>query len=446
MSPRLHAPFPGFRNSGSLGLTANQRPFLIRRTKDRSCPILSPSSPSPSSLAHSLIFLIGFDICQDESSPACITETGGEISLPGDSTWLRIAGSSRSNSGNSGRREHINVSSLFAGRGAADVPPDWKPPTGPVGITKGALTGFDVALHVPKGAESGFPVHFTMRNRSAQSQMIDWSQCVLNERVTNSAGHELPASLPCQPATGPIETDGKLAPGAAASMDFTLGDDEFALALCRAGTWHDSLQLVTSVGTVEFKDLAFDVDSPACSDSKPTSGSDALPQEKIRWTFTAQRGVRLGMAPRGQGNSEPDTRIFSVGVKIPAFKVGQPIELHLFVDNLSDTPVTMRLGPDDIRLYIRGAGLGVPATEVTPKSVLDESVPMGMLTVPPHTQQFMGTRLLTNRYDLPPGQYDVMVGLRTLQGVAEAANAPAEGPLYAAVNAATANALIEIVP
>lgn len=428
---------PAFRVIGT-----DRQPHSVPYGKNAGNYMFQPQPDNPVTLAPGAFagFLIGWSVCEDDASPDCTSLQDMEISLPDDSTWLRVL----SVAGYQGEKiSHIDVSAIGV-RPGSGYNPQWQPPVVPVALSSGALPQLDVSLYMPTQAQEDSPLHFTIQNRSGVPQMVDWDRCILNERLTNSAGKVLTASGPCPASLGPIGPDGKLPAGAIASKDSAVPQGD--IQLCRQGIWHEELQLVTTAGTLNFNAFDFNVESSYCSDSSLPENLQGFTAKDIRWTPISHGGVSLGLVARAAGNADPGIGTLSTGLKIPAFRVGEPIELHLFVDNLSDAPITMRLGPDDIRLYVRRAGRGVPATEVAPKSVLDESVPMGTLTVPPHTQQFMGTRLLTNRYVLPPGQYDVLVGLRTLQGVAKAANAPAAGPLYAAVDAARANALIEIVP
>ena len=206
----------------------NQQAFMFERQPEE------PVTLAPGAFAS---FLIGFNACEDGASPSCISEAGEEISLPGDDTWLRISGSFPQG----GRWEGFDVSSVRAGRGA-DAPPQWQPPTAPVAVAGGSLPQVEVALQIPQAPEAGpgtnFTAHLTLRNRGAAPEAVDWDHCVINERLTNSAGKAVPGSQPCPASMGPIGADGKLAPGAIASKDFIEPAGGAGLSLCREGTWH----------------------------------------------------------------------------------------------------------------------------------------------------------------------------------------------------------------
>ena len=141
------------------------------------------------------------------------------------------------------------------------------------------------------------------------------------------------------------------------------------------------------MGTLDFKGIAFNVDGLMCSDSTPVESSPGISAKDIKWTRFGYHGVRLGLVLRAEGDTDPEKAAFINGLAIPGFHSGRQIELHLFLDNLSDAPVTMQLGPGDFRTFIRRAGRGVrgPATEFPPKATSSEIVPTGTLTVPPHT-------------------------------------------------------------
>ncbi len=419
-------------------ISPQHQPVAIAYTRNKG-NFMFPAQPQlPVILAPGAFasFLTGDSVCQNDS--LCVPFIAREISLPGDNTWLRISSRQVPD-----YRSYIDISAIRAGIWSGDVVPPWQPPIIPVNSIASSLPGVDLALHIPKDPHDGFPAHFTLRNTTSKPVTVDWEKCVLNEQLTNSAGKTVSDSLPCRTWIGAVGANGTLALGTAASMDITLG--QVALQLCRYGAWQMDIELVTGLGTVTFERFPFVIhEITGCSDSAATENSEDLPDKDIRWTLVPRYGVRLGVAVRAPGNTDPELAKFPNGSSQPAFHEGQPIELHLFLDNLSDEPVKALLGPGDFRILVSRETPGVPVVEIAPKSVSTAAVAAQSVTVPPHMRQFVETKLLTSQYELPPGDYSVYIGPRSLQGNAAKANAPEHGWIYT-LDAATTDVLINVI-
>jgi hypothetical protein len=283
-----------------------------------------------------------------------------------------------------------------------------------------------------------------MRNAGTDPVQLGARTCVLGESLTNSAETTIEAKQNCTKWIGALSPDGRLAPGAVATMDVSVagdGRDNTQGKLCRAGLWKAELELATDAGKVRFQPVPFVVKMAQCSDSEEVASAGA---DAIRWTLIPQHSLRLGVLVRAKGNTEPlDGRYFS-GISEPAFRVGESIELRLFLDNMTDDPIRLNMGPGAIRLLVRRAGFNVPA-DLIPPARTQEDGPPREVTVPPHTQKEIGMRRLNDSYDLPEGDYQLAIGSLHLEGAASGADASASNS-SSLEDSATSGGLIKIVP
>jgi hypothetical protein len=352
------------------------------------------------------------------------------MTVPGDDTSLLIAGE--------GAKDGIDVSAFVPGVDKQDL--DWAAPVTPVASTGGSTPGLELTLSVPEKPVSEFPVHISMHNISDKPQKLPGADCTFSEELTNSAGHVVRTSVSCGQWSGHLSANYVLQPGDRASADFTAGDA--ALQLCRVETWTDKLTLLTEQEIMVFAPVAYSVSATQCSDSEHVG--DYVDPDTIRWTLVAQHGVRLGVAVTTK-NGTPATGPFfekrTVSFQAPLFHVREPVELRLYLDNLTDKPIDWRSGPGAFRTVVREAG----KTETLPQSTSVEGKDDTQATVLPHRWQYVQTVSLTDQYKLGPGNYEVIVGTRTLLGDATAANSPATGWPYTPGSAAV-ETFVKIVP
>jgi len=337
------------------------------------------------------------------------------MTVPGDNTSLLIGGE--------GAKDGIDVSAFVSGVDEQRL--DWAAPITPVASTSGSIPGLELTLSVPEKPLSEFPVHLTVRNISGKPQKLPGADCSVSEELTNSAGHVVRASVACGGWSGKLSASYVLQPGDRATADFSAGDA--ALQLCRVGMWTNKLTFSTAQDFMIFAPVAYTVVSTQCSDSEHVG--DYVDPDTVHWTLVAQHGVRLGVALTTK-NGTPATGPFfakrTVSLQAPLFHVGEPIELKLYLDNLTDKPIDWRSGPDAFRIVLRADANTDTLPETGPPNGKDDSP----ATVLPHRWQYVQSVSLTDIYKLGPGGYQVVVGSRTLLGDAAAANSPATGWPY----------------
>jgi Protein of unknown function (DUF4232) len=384
----------------------------------------------PGEFAH---FKIETTSCSEQAE--CLHFSRMDVVLPGDNAPLTVARSPSNVTG-------INVSAVGAGADTGEG--GWVPPTATVAVASGTLPGLSLRLDVPASPVEGFTAHFSLRNAGADPVQLGARTCVLGESLTNSADATVAAKQNCAKWMGALGSDGRLAPGSVATMDLSVaGDssDNTRGKLCRAGPWKAELELATDAGKVRFQPVSFVVKTAQCSDSDELTSAGA---EDIRWTLIPQRSARLGVLVRAKGNTEPsDGRYFS-GISEPAFRVGESIELRLFLDNMTDEPIRLNAGPGAFRLLVRRAGLNVSPDLVAPARTQQDG-PAKEVTVPPHSQKEIGMRRLNDTYDLAEGDYQLSIGALHLEGAASTADASATNPT-SFEDSATAGGLIKVVP
>jgi hypothetical protein len=384
----------------------------------------------PGEFAH---FKVGMTRCNDER--VCLQYNRLEVMLPGDYVRLNVGRSASA-------PMRINVTAVRTGADTEDG--GWVPPIAPVGVVAGALEGLSLRLDVPEHPVEGFTAHFAVRNAGAAPVLVASKSCVLTERLTNSAERTIAAQQSCGRWLGALGSDGKLAPGAVATMEMTIagdGSDDTKAKICRAGKWTAELELVTDAGNVHFEPVPFEVRETQCSDSDEIEVAGA---ESIHWTAIPQHGVRLGVLARAKGDAEPAEGRFFDGAKEPAFQVGERIELRLFLDNMTDEPVRLNVGPAAFQLQVRRAGWNVPTDLIAPKRP-SANGPAREVTVPPHTQKELGKRILNDTYDLPAGDYQLEIGSLHTTGSAAGENAHTGGWPFPEVSV-TEVGLIKVVP
>jgi len=334
--------------------------------------------------------------------------------------------------------DSIDVSAVVAGIEAED---GFVLPGRRIAATGGSLSGLALTLDVPAQPKGPFDAHFTLRNTGTAPLRIDGKQCSLSGRLTNSAGKIVWENEGCGAWAGEIGVGGLLRPGARATADISVGD--VAMQLCREGPWNARFTLGIGAGTVEFAEFPFELVSAGCSDSEHVG--DFVDEKTIRWTLVPQHGVRLGVAVRAKGDAVPamsPIAVASPGLLAPEFHAGEPIELRLYLDDLSDAPLQWRSGSDAFRVVVRVWGHSDMLVPLRP--VPDGEGDM-QATVLPHTWRSVQTMELNDLFDLAPDSYDVTIGPRTLMRGAAAANAPATG-WVAAEGSATTGTFVKIVP
>ena len=271
-------------------------------------------------------------------------------------------------------------------------------------------------------AKGPFDAHLTLVNTGRAPVKFDEKQCSMSGQLINSAAKTVWEAAECGVWAGEFGGSGVLLPGARATADVQLG--EVALQLCRQGVWHAKFSLQTSAGTVQFAEFPFEVvDTTGCSDSEHVG--PYVDPNSIHWTLTPQHGVRLGVAVRGKDAAEPPMVPFSQNSPrflVPEFHGGEPILLVLYLDDLTDTPLAWKRGPDAFRVVVRASGKSamLPPRPANPNGSGDVEE-----TVLPHSWRYVQTLTLNDVYDLAPGPYDVNIGTRTLMGDAAGANSPA---------------------
>ena len=384
----------------------------------------------PGEFAH---FKVSMTSCNNGQD--CLPFNKLQVVLPGDYAPLNVARSIAD-------PMRINVTAVQTGADTEDG--GWVPPVAAVSVAAGELAGLSVRLAVPPHPEEGFIAHLAMRNEGVIPVQLASKRCALTERMTNSAGTIITAQQSCGKWMGALDSDGMLATGAMATLDTRVGgdgSDDVRGKICRTGRWTAELELVTDVGRVRFDQIPFEVKVAKCSDSDEV---DVAGAEAIHWTAAPQQGVRLGVLVRAKGDSEPAWGRYFTGVEEPAFQVGERIELMLFVDNMTDEPMRLNVRPAALHLLVTRVGQNVPADLIAPMREQADG-PARELTVPPHTQKELGTRILTDSYSLREGDYEVAIGpLRSTGAVAEV-NVPIGGrPLPE--DAGTAKSLIKVVP
>jgi Protein of unknown function (DUF4232) len=381
----------------------------------------------PGDFAH---FRVGSTSCSEESCPQF---SRLDMVLPGDDVRLNLESFPK--------QTNINITAIRAGANTED---GWTPPVTSLPATSGALPGLSLRLDIPEHPVQGFSAHFTVRNERAAPEQLPLKNCVLDERLTNSAGATIAVSQNCSKWIGEVNSAGKLAPGALATMDLEIagdGNDATQGEMCREGLWTADLTLVADAAKVHFHPVPFELQSTQCSDSEKPGITGA---EAIHWTMIPRHGVRLGVVIRAKDNTEPAEGKFFTGTKEPAFRLDDPIELRLFLDNMTDDPVRLDVGPGAFRLLVQRAGANVPVDVIHPTQTETDG-PAIEVTVPPHTQKELATKTLTETYNLPAGDYSLAVGPLRLTGSAAGANTPATGWPFT-LDAATVGLLIKVLP
>ena len=384
----------------------------------------------PGEFAH---FKVAMTSCNNGQD--CLYFNKLEVVLPGDYVPLNIGKSAPD-------PMRINVSGIQPGADTRDG--EWVAPIAPVGVESGELTGLSLRLEVPQHPLEGFTAHFAARNVGAVPVQLASRSCVLTEKLTNSAGTTITAQQSCGKWMGVLDRDGMLVPGAVATMDIRVagdGSDNVRERMCRTGRWAAELEIVTDVGRVRFDQMPFDVRVAQCSDSDEieVAGSEA-----IHWAPIPQHGVRLGMLVRAKGDSEPAWGRYFTGAEEPTVQVGDRIVLRLFLDNMTDEPVRLKVGPGTFRLQVTRVGQNVQPDLIAPTRDQSEG-PVREVTVAPHTQKELGTKVVSESYDLREGDYELEVGpLGPIGAKVEAMTPVADQRL--SENAGTVKSLIKVVP
>ncbi len=382
-------------------------------------------------------FKLGMTTCNDEAG--CLQFSRLNVVLPGDNVPLSVERTASALTG-------INATAVRTGADTEDG--GFVPPVTTVDVASGLLKGLTLRLDVPQNPLEGFTAHFAIRNIGPDPVQLGAKSCGLRESLTNSAETTISSELSCGTWIGALASDGKLAPGAVGTMDVRVagdGSDSTQGQMCRAGQWKAELELEMDVGKVTFRPVPFEVKGAQCSDSEII---DVAGSEAIRWTPIPQHGVRLGVLVRGRGNTEPAEGRFYTGAQEAAFRVGDPIEVRFFLDNMTDEPVRLNVGPGTFRLLLRHAGLDVSPDLVAPTRVPGDG-PAREVTVPPHAQSELATRMLSATYSLPEGDYELSIGPLHLPGASTTTDAAATasttgGLIFEDVSAA--GGLIKVLP
>ncbi|HTV07616.1 MAG TPA: DUF4232 domain-containing protein [Candidatus Aquilonibacter sp.] len=336
--------------------------------------------------------------------------------------------------------DSINVSAVVAGlRPEMDM---WKgAPENVVKITSQPMAGWAAELRTAESRGSPFAVHFSLRNMAAKPQRLNVTGCETNEQLTNSAGKYVWNSGRCEAWSGEIDAQGWVPAGGLVTADFDAG--EAAEKLCREGRWTDRISIYTRAGVLIPEVIPFQVESTDCSDSEHVG--PFVDKSVIRWTLFASHGVRLGVEVVGQNGTalpiEPAS-IRNHAFKIATVEKGVPIELRIYVDDLSDEPLHFDFGPDAFRVLLAAGG----SAETISTSVSGEGgAPGTEVTVTPHSWMYVGTLRLNDKGELTPGQHQLAIAPRFLTGEFAAANAPAEGWPFTS-GAATTATFVNVTP
>jgi hypothetical protein len=384
----------------------------------------------PGEFAH---FKVSMTSCNNGGD--CVPFNKLQVMLPGDYVPLNVARSVAD-------PMRISVTAVQAGADTEDG--GWVPPVSAVSVAAGELAGLSLRLAVPPHPVEGFTAHFALHNEGVIPVQLASKRCALTEKLTNSAGTIMSAQQSCGKWMGALDSDGMLAPGAIATVDLHVageGGDDVRGKICRTGPWTAELEMVTDVGRVRFDQLPFEVKVAKCSDSDEL---DVAGAEAIHWAPVPLHGVRLGMLVQARGGSEPAWGRYFNGVEEPTFQVGDRIELRLFVDNMTDEPVRLNVRPAALRLLVTHVGQNVPPDLVAPSRERADG-PGKEITVPPHTQKELGTRILNDNYELREGDYEIAVGPLNPAGAVVEANVLVGGrPLTE--DAAMVKSLIKVVP
>lgn len=185
------------------------------------------------------------------------------VLLPGDDTALALSGMGPA------ELQAIDVSSIVAGTYGAETPNNlfnWVAPTKRIALASGALQGLALTLDVPPQPASGFDAHFVLSNSISKPIDVEWKNCTLREKLTDSAGTEVTASQKCGTWDGPANAERRLRKGDRVTADLTIGGDEFAQKICHTGQWNAELTLETPVGVVRYPVIPFQVGSTLCSE------------------------------------------------------------------------------------------------------------------------------------------------------------------------------------
>jgi hypothetical protein len=169
---------------------------------------------------------------------------------------------------------------------------------------------------------------------------------------------------------------------------------------------------------------------------------DYVDENTIRWSFFPQHGVRLGVAARGVTVHLRWSGDVNPGLRVAEFHAGEPIELRLYLDNLTDTPLVWRSGADAFRVVVRVFGDSDMLPQAHAGIRRQNEV---QATVLPHTWGYAQTLILNDLYDLALGTYEVVVGPCALTGDVGAANVPATGWPYTE-GSATVETFVSIIP
>ena len=384
----------------------------------------------PGDFAH---FKVSMTSCNNGQD--CVPFNKLQVMLPGDYVPLNVARSVA---------DPMRISVTAVQTGADTEDGGWVAPVAAVSVAAGELAGLSLRLAVPQHRVEGFAAHFAMRNEGVIAVQLASKKCAVTEKLTNSAGTTITAQQSCGKWMGALDSEGMLAPGAIATIDLQVGgdsSDDIRGKICRTGPWTAELEMATDVGRVRFDQLPFEVKAAKCSDSDEIDFAGA---EAIHWTAAPQHGVRLGMLVRARGDSEPAWGRYFTGAEEPTFQAGDRIELRLFVDNMTDEPVRLSVRPAAIRMLVTRVGQNAPPDLVAPTREQADG-PTRELTVPPHTQKELGTRVLTDSYGLREGDYEVAVGPLNPTGAVAEVSAPVGGrPL--AEDAGTVKSLVKVVP
>ena len=316
----------------------------------------------------------------------------------------------------------------------------------------GSFRGLSTTMTVASEAEHPFDVVIAVRNNTATPiaidgnrpvssfappKVVDTTACTLHERLTNSAGRVVVNSAPCGEWIGAMTQTGWLPPGAAvtARVEIEGKDESVGGGLCRTGPWRASLSVETQIGVVRFAEFPFVVPTVYCSDSPPAS--------VIQWPGSSTAGVRLGVMLHAANGDEPAEVPFAIpslvkglssadsalirrarccGPTISAFHAGATIVADLYLDNVTDDSIRLRMGPGAVRVTVEHSPQ-VDTNGVAPSGA-EPDAPLRDVVVPPHTQMHLGSAPVSEMYRLAPGDYSIEFGLRTLMGPAARANVP----------------------
>jgi hypothetical protein len=150
------------------------------------------------------------------------------------------------------------------------------------------------------------------------------------------------------------------------------------------------------------------------------------------------------MLVRAKGDSEPAWGRYFTGAEEPTVQIGERIVLRLFLDNMTDEPIRLKVGPGTFRLQVTRVGQNVHPDLIAPTRDQSDG-PTRDVTVPPHTQKELGTKIVSESYDLREGDYELEVGpLSSIGTTAEAVTPVADRP--SSENPGSVKSLIKVLP